>query len=88
MRSRVQHERPLRLHRVLRPKRRRAAGSFRRERYRALRGGPQPARLLWGRDQPRGAVYEDDELTSWLADRYDVSLQAMAIRLGNLGFQQ
>jgi Zn-dependent peptidase ImmA (M78 family) len=32
--------------------------------------------------------YEDDELTGWLADRYDVSLQAMAIRLGNLGFQQ
>ena len=33
-------------------------------------------------------LYEDDELASWLADRYDVSLQAMASRLGNLGFQQ
>lgn len=32
--------------------------------------------------------YEDDELTRWLADRYKVSLQAMAIRLGNLGLQE
>jgi Zn-dependent peptidase ImmA (M78 family) len=31
--------------------------------------------------------YEDDELTRWLADRYKVSLQAMAIRLGNLRLQ-
>lgn len=29
--------------------------------------------------------YDDDELTRWLADRYKVSLQAMAIRLANLG---
>jgi len=29
--------------------------------------------------------YEDEELTRWLADRYKVSLQAMAIRLNKLG---
>lgn len=29
--------------------------------------------------------YEDEELTRWLADRYKVSLQAMAIRLTALG---
>lgn len=29
--------------------------------------------------------YEDEELTRWLADRYKVSLQAMAIRLSALG---
>lgn len=32
--------------------------------------------------------YEDEELPRWLADRYKVSLQAMAIRLSNLGFQE
>jgi len=32
--------------------------------------------------------YENDGSTRWLADRYKVSLQAMAIRLGNLGLQQ
>jgi Zn-dependent peptidase ImmA (M78 family) len=31
--------------------------------------------------------YEDEELTRQLADRYRVSLQAMAIRLTTLGFQ-
>lgn len=31
--------------------------------------------------------YEDEELTRWLADRYKVSLQAMAIRLTTLEFQ-
>ncbi len=31
--------------------------------------------------------YEDDELTRRLADRYKVSLQAMAIRLGDLRLQ-
>lgn len=31
--------------------------------------------------------YEDDELTRHLADRYKVSLQAMAIRLGDLRLQ-
>jgi len=32
--------------------------------------------------------YEDEELTRWLANRYKVSLQAMGIRLSNLGFQE
>lgn len=31
--------------------------------------------------------YEDDELTRWFANRYKVSLQAMAIRLATLQFQ-
>lgn len=32
--------------------------------------------------------YEDERLTRWLADRYEVSFQAMAIRLTKLGFQE
>jgi Zn-dependent peptidase ImmA (M78 family) len=47
-----------------------------------------PASMLEDDIEGSDPFYEDDELSSWLADRYDVSLQAMAIRLGNLGFQQ
>lgn len=47
-----------------------------------------PAFMLEDDIEEADPFYEDDELTGWLADRYDVSLQAMAIRLGNLGFRQ
>lgn len=47
-----------------------------------------PAFMLEHDVEEADPFIEDDELTSWLADRYEVSLQAMAIRLGNLGFQQ
>jgi Zn-dependent peptidase ImmA (M78 family) len=47
-----------------------------------------PAAMLEDDIRDADPFYEDDELTSWLADRYEVSMQAMAIRLGNLGFQQ
>jgi Zn-dependent peptidase ImmA (M78 family) len=47
-----------------------------------------PASMIEDDIEEADPFFEDDELTSWLADRYEVSLQAMAIRLGNLGFQQ
>ena len=47
-----------------------------------------PAAMLENDLADADPYYEDDELIRWLADRYEVSLQAMAIRLGNLGFQQ
>lgn len=47
-----------------------------------------PASMLEDDIDEADPFFEDEELTGWLANRYDVSLQAMAIRLGNLGFQQ
>ena len=46
-----------------------------------------PASMLEGDLAGFEVDYEDEELTRWLADRYKVSLQAMAIRLTTLGFQ-
>jgi hypothetical protein len=49
------------------------------------------SRLAYDRRRDPGerksVVAEDDELTCRLADRYEVSLQATAIRLGNLHLQ-
>ena len=43
-----------------------------------------PTEVLERELQGTDLDYEDDELTRRLANRYEVSLQAMAIRLGNL----
>jgi Zn-dependent peptidase ImmA (M78 family) len=46
-----------------------------------------PAVMLERDLEGKDPDYEDDELTRWLANRYKVSLQAMAVRLANLRFQ-
>ena len=43
-----------------------------------------PASMLEADLEGKNPDYEDDELTRWLANRYKVSLQAMAIRLATL----
>jgi Zn-dependent peptidase ImmA (M78 family) len=46
-----------------------------------------PAAMLERDLEGKDPDYEDDELTRWLANRYKVSLQAMAIRQVTLQFQ-
>ncbi len=45
-----------------------------------------PAAMLERDLEGKDLDYEDDELTRWLANRYKVSLQAMAVRLATLRF--
>ncbi len=47
-----------------------------------------PTAMLEGDLTGTNPDYEDDELTRWLADKYKVSLQAMAIRLAALRLQE